>query len=1456
MNQQDEAELKPLRAQIKAVLDEVVAAEKKEAAEIDAQLAQKSTLGKTKMHADAFGKGLWAGAVGLIQFVGTVGKVALYLNPIERANNLLTAAYHSYQAGDLSKAGWRDSLTSKYNDEECKDLANLFGIDPRTVTSAQLQQLKLKLVEAYELASFIWDDAPSKELFTEFGKEYTKAQSSVEMTQVGGGLVFEVVLNVLLAATTLGAGNAANAAGQMRHVSILSNLEAPLANMGKALKRIRLKKAVPSPANVPTRVVADLPPGVPLQAKAPPAAKKVEKPAPTKKATDEPGKNKSNEPAACNAKTPKDGCPISLVTGEEILERTDFAIAGAIPLSWIRQYKSSNPHDTGLGHGWTHTFAEKLTITGNTLEYHTHEARVIPFPMPDIGGTSINRTEKWCVERMGDDYFLVTPVNNPAALVREFSRPLADGSLPLQSLSDAMGNRMACHYEQARLQKVVAPHGAQWLFDYNGRGQIIAVKAVAIDGNSKTLATYTYDAANDLISAADAGGHAEKYAYDNHLIKRRTLKSGYNFHFQWDGHTSNARCVRNWGDAIDGQPTYDYRFAWDKPHRKVSVTDTRGGIKHYHYNNKGLPIYFRDQEGGEFLSAYDAHGNLTAETDPLGQTRQFVYDEADRLLSAAEADGAETRFGYDEHGNLAQVVDPAGQCWKRESNLLGQLIKHSNPLGENVRYEYNANGQISAIINPLNAAWRYLWNDRAQLIAIRNPQALHTRYQYDEEGNLIAMIGPDRQRTEYAYDANGHCTLIKTADGRSQQFEYNELGLLTQQRDASGRVTQYHYNGLSQVVKRVDPLGHALQYHYDGERNLIGLTNENGERYTLKYDLNERLIEEIGFDGRVQRYQYNVAGQLTASTAYQVDGKTPQSQMRYVRNGNGQLLEQWSDPTPAHPKPQCLGKFSYDKHGRMIGAENNDRQLQWVFDAAGRVLEDHQDDAVLKHTYDRLGRRIATELPNGSQLRYDFDAGTALNALWFDNVELARVNRDDYGRETERVLGPQLKTETSYDPQGRLQKQRILKHTAGHHPHAPQVPQTMRGTVLQTRGYHYNDQGQLSRIDDARRGSTQYHYDTIDRLIRVEGPNPETFVHDPAGNVLADKPSAIGQGNRLAFHGDSHYQYDAQGNRSAQQRGKDRKLATTYTYDAQNQLTAITANGIETRYAYDPLGRRIQKENPTSRTEFLWLDDVLLSETTCAEKHNDNQTTTRTYVFEPYSFKPLAFIENQKLYYYHLDHLGTPQEVSDHQGNIVWSGNYRAYGSLAVAQENAVENHLRFQGQYFDDESGLHYNRFRYYDPQVGRFINQDPIGLLGGINNYQYVPNPVGWVDPFGLSCKEGYLAEALEGHKPDQGFSGVYDEGTGKILIKPSPKSATAPVPDGWVPRRGGHAYVSQELGGDRALHHGFAATLESDGSLSTTWLSRTLNKAPGNLVPESIRPKIVDELGGATGRAVSIW
>ena len=130
----------------------------------------------------------------------------------------------------------------------------------------------------------------------------------------------------------------------------------------------------------------------------------------------------------------------------------------------------------------------------------------------------------------------------------------------------------------------------------------------------------------------------------------------------------------------------------------------------------------------------------------------------------------------------------------------------------------------------------------------------------------------------------------------------------------------------------------------------------------------------------------------------------------------------------------------------------------------------------------------------------------------------------------------------------------------------------------------------------------------------------------------------------------------------------------------------------------------------------------------------------RSYIYEPGTFRPLAMLDGEgprkaTPFYYQLDHLGTPQELTDYGGEIMWSAKYRAYGNLAALDVSEIDNPLRFQGQYFDAETGLHYNRHRYYNPGTGRFLTPDPIKLAGGLNSYQYVPNPMGWLDPLGLS-------------------------------------------------------------------------------------------------------------------------
>ena len=315
-----------------------------------------------------------------------------------------------------------------------------------------------------------------------------------------------------------------------------------------------------------------------------------------------------------------------------------------------------------------------------------------------------------------------------------------------------------------------------------------------------------------------------------------------------------------------------------------------------------------------------------------------------------------------------------------------------------------------------------------------------------------------------------------------------------------------------------------------------------------------------------------------------------------------------------------------------------------------------------------------------------------------------------------------LLSQYQYDEQGGLQAHSV----------------SQREKHLFQRRYNYDANGNLAGINDSRKGNRSYHYDPLDRLISVRGAIPESFAHDPAGNLLGqnDLPAANlanVKGNRLLMQGDRHYDYDAYGNLIRERLGTGKKLVTEYRYDCQHRLIGVSLPGGSTAsYKYDAFGRRIEKKVDGHTTEFLWQGERLIAESA--------ENRYRSYIYEPGSFRPLAMLDGEgplkaAPFYYQLDHLGTPQELTDYSGEIMWSAKYRAYGNLAAQDVSEIDNPLRFQGQYFDAETGLHYNRHRYYNPGTGRFLTPDPVKLAGGLNSYQYVPNPTGWVDPLGLS-------------------------------------------------------------------------------------------------------------------------
>uniref|UniRef100_UPI001864AAA6 RHS repeat-associated core domain-containing protein n=1 Tax=Neisseria lactamica TaxID=486 RepID=UPI001864AAA6 len=331
------------------------------------------------------------------------------------------------------------------------------------------------------------------------------------------------------------------------------------------------------------------------------------------------------------------------------------------------------------------------------------------------------------------------------------------------------------------------------------------------------------------------------------------------------------------------------------------------------------------------------------------------------------------------------------------------------------------------------------------------------------------------------------------------------------------------------------------------------------------------------------------------------------------------------------------------------------------------------------------------------------------------------------------------------------------------------------------RRYAYDKAGNLIQSADQRSGVLNYIYDKIGRIQEARNSQTgrsETFAFDPAHNILdipTSAPSPVGEGkttapisddpqtqgrlkppanpnltsgNRLKEYNGIEYTYDALGNLIYRQLPNGENQY--YQYDLENQLVRAeikkpAGNTEIWTYAYDPFGRRLSKERQDKlartstdpkRTHFVWDGSRLLQEYTYKGSY--------TYLYtDQDSYEPLAQIfdnakdSKQYLAYFHTDQIGIPREMTDIHGNLLWYGEYTAWGRLKKdgrVYQN-VHQPFRLQNQYFDKETGLHYNLMRYYEPEAGRFVNQDPIGLLGGENLYWFAPNIQGWIDPWGLA-------------------------------------------------------------------------------------------------------------------------
>jgi RHS repeat-associated protein len=289
---------------------------------------------------------------------------------------------------------------------------------------------------------------------------------------------------------------------------------------------------------------------------------------------------------------------------------------------------------------------------------------------------------------------------------------------------------------------------------------------------------------------------------------------------------------------------------------------------------------------------------------------------------------------------------------------------------------------------------------------------------------------------------------------------------------------------------------------------------------------------------------------------------------------------------------------------------------------------------------------------------------------------------------------------------------------------------------LMTYDYTYSPAGNVT-AKTTEQGNYAYQYDRLYRLANATNPSSnEAYTYDAVGNRLTSANVTgnwnYNQNNELLNYDGVTYEYDDSGNMTSE---TDQTGTTTYTYDVDNRLIQILNPQSEIyNYYYDPFGRRLWKDVNGNRTYFLYADEGLIGE------YDTSGNESKTYGYAPnstWTTNPLFQKIGTNYYWYQNDHLGTPQKIIDTSGRTVWSATYTAFGEAVVDPSSIIINNLRFAGQYYDAETGKHYNWNRYYDPKTGTYTQVDPIGFEGGdINLYRYTKgNPITLKDPDGTS-------------------------------------------------------------------------------------------------------------------------
>jgi len=1010
------------------------------------------------------------------------------------------------------------------------------------------------------------------------------------------------------------------------------------------------------------------------------------------------------------------GEPVDGITGEVCSTKTDFTLPGALELTLKRGYASELSYGSSFGPRWCSTWGQRVEEGGTYgATYFTDDGRSIGFSLldnPDSEGwVRNNLVNKIRLRRTAKGF----QVRDAKLRLLNFEYRL-DREFLLTSIEDANSNSVSFSYSDDGALRSVSHSGGYQLSVDATPSQIRRIALVVARGQEIELMRYGYDERGFLTSVINGSGQPFRYSYDDHARMTRwddRLSTFYSYTYDEKG-----RCV----EAIGSAGMYHYRFEYDDRSRTNNITDSYGAVTTVRYNER-LQMVSLHTPSGITTTEWDERSNKLKETNPDGAVSSYAYDTDGDLLSFADPLGRTTKIEYNSALLPAVLTDPAGKRWLRHYDERGNLIEAGLEGTPEWHYQYDPFGNLLSSTDPENQTRRYSYNSVGLPIAVTDATGNTTRFIRDALGRVVFQKDPLGHETRFSFNALRKLARVDLPDGSHIAWTYDAEGNITSRVGADGATYHYHYGPFDKLAAIERPTGATLSFQYDLEALLEQVTNERGETWEYRYDPSGRVIQEKEFSGRKLFYNYEASGHLRERI------NAVGESVKFTRNKAGQIVaKNLSDGSTS--------EFAYDATGFLASAKNDSITIEFKRDAYGRVIREQQGDHVVESTYSARGLRTARRIDGQSATEWRYDANGRVQGLSLPGDEWLEFTRDAMGRDTERrwTTGRSEKfaktggfvLRQEFDPLNHLTSQ-----WAGIGGSA---------AAISERHWQYDPNGNPVSQNESLWGTSKYSYTPDGRLEDVsrEKGLSENFRYDSAGDISAVWTGGlgklemrfIGRGGRLEKVGETQFSYDPDG-RTVEKREGSR--VWRYEWNIEGQLRAvITPEGERWTYEYDAFGRRVSKSGPSGTTTYVWDGSVLAEEI--------SPTHSSSWHYEPGTFRPLAKVENGTTYACVVDQVGTPRELVTRTGELAWSARLTAFGQLETLNTNSTTDcPIRFQGQWFDQESGLHYNWNRYYEPETGRYLTSDPTGLDGGARSYGYVHNPLAWADPLGLAGSDG---------------------------------------------------------------------------------------------------------------------